>query len=69
MFWCVCVYFEQGKYRNNESKSEQREIIFLTNYCRLKSAKSEGLGVVGVHVWTVALGDIKHGDKIGVFAW
>ena len=32
------------------------------------STKSEGLGAdnyIGFHVWTLALGGIQHGDKIG----
>ena len=36
------------------------------------STKSEGLGAVnyiGFHVWTLALGGIQHGDKIGILAW
>ena len=31
LFWCFCVYFEQAKYQNNESKSKQHEIISLIN--------------------------------------
>ena len=32
----------------------------------------EDLGAVnyiGLHVWTLALGDIYHGDKFDIFAW
>ena len=28
LFWCYCVYFDQLKYRNNESKSNPHEIFF-----------------------------------------
>ena len=34
--------------------------------------KSEDLGVVnyiGLHIWTLAVGGIYHGDKIGIFVW
>ena len=61
MFWCWCVYFEQVKYRNNESKQKQHEIIFWINYNKIYT-KSEGLGVVnsiGLHGWTLALGGMK----------
>ena len=43
----------------------------LINYTKIYT-KSEGIGAVnyiGLHVWTLALGGIQDGDKIGIFAW
>ena len=40
---------------------------------RLKSRQQfEDLGVanyIDLHVWTLALGGVYHGDKFGIFAW
>ena len=71
LFWCYWIYFEQVKYRKNESKSKQHEsfyprwmkhllkyIFILINETKINT-KSEGLGVanyVSLLVWTLALG-------------
>ena len=47
------------------------KIILRINETKIYT-KSEGLGVVnyiGLHVWTIAQGGIKHRDKIDIFAW
>ena len=47
------------------------EIIFFINETKIYT-KSENLGVVnyiGLHVWTLALGGIYHGDKIEISAF
>ena len=46
-------------------------IIFLIKETKIYT-KSEDGGVVsciGLHVWTLVLGGIYHGDKIGTFAF
>ena len=47
------------------------KIVFCINETKIYT-KSENLGAVndiGLHVWTLALGGIYHGDKIGISAF
>ena len=49
LFWCFCVYFQQVKYQNDESKSKQLETFFLINQTKIY-AKSESLRVPSYNV-------------------